>query len=396
MSLPIGRRAAALLLGALLAAPAAGCAGALHRQPSVTDLPEGREVVLPCRFVEDIIVVDVHVDGAGPFPFVLDTGCSAVLVGPRVADALPGRTRPAAGAGARAPDGRPLMVERAMEGLRIRAGDAVFHEVGALVIDLAPVEATTGLRLDGVLGFPAFVQGLLVLDYPSREVRFSRGALPPADGEGVLPLTGGYSPLLDVRIGARRHRVLVDSGFSGALYLPEFPPAEDLVAAPVPWFPSTNLAGDTGPTLLARLASPLLLGSHRVEGANVMRSGSGSLLGAGILRHFEVALDARNGRIRFSRAAEGPVRFGPRRGVGLRARMADGACVVAAVLPGSPADAAGIRPGARVISLAGLRPAATPLADIEERLWEAEVVEVVLDEATGPRTVTLTAVVLVP
>ena len=64
-------------------------------------------------------------------------------------------------------------------------------------------------RIDGILGIAAFADFLLTLDYPGKRVRLSRGALPEADGQVVLPLTNARG-ILQVTIDVAGQPVVAD------------------------------------------------------------------------------------------------------------------------------------------------------------------------------------------
>src|SRR5262245_23851530 len=106
-------------------------------------------------------VVDVMINGKGPYPFLLDTGASFTVVN---ADLLTGLA-------VSGDSGRAHVDE-------LRVGDALLRNM--------PVGRAPGLGLGGanpprgVLSALAFPGCLVTLDYRGRRVTIAKGALPPA------------------------------------------------------------------------------------------------------------------------------------------------------------------------------------------------------------------------
>jgi predicted aspartyl protease len=113
------------------------------------------------------VLVPVHVNGAGPFDFVLDTGATLTCVDASLANRLaleaePGRL----GFGLDA--SRPGQVQL----LRIdslRVGNAATVDLDACVLDLAHIQAA-GLHVDGLLGLNFLKQFRVTLDFEKEEI----------------------------------------------------------------------------------------------------------------------------------------------------------------------------------------------------------------------------------
>jgi hypothetical protein len=118
------------------------------------------------------VIVQVTVNGAGPFAFVLDTGAAATILSTGVArraGLIPGRAVSLSGGGGRARGVGAVAREISAGGTRRRA----MRVVVADVLDLASAE--TGMRLDGILGAPFFARGVLTIDYPRRAMWIDDG-----------------------------------------------------------------------------------------------------------------------------------------------------------------------------------------------------------------------------
>jgi predicted aspartyl protease len=147
---PAARRHAALLLvaaGAMVSA----CqpTGAPAEASAPADLAAGE---LPMRFMgaqDAALVVDVFINGEGPFDLVLDTGATYTCVTHEVAERLqlPER-RGAVGIGAGVGGAGQVQLVR-FDSLRV--GAATVTDMPGCVLDLSALEAV-GTRIDGLLG----------------------------------------------------------------------------------------------------------------------------------------------------------------------------------------------------------------------------------------------------
>jgi predicted aspartyl protease len=119
------------------------------------------------------LVVPVHVNGEGPFDFVLDTGATLTCVSEETAERLALPERPAAGIGVGiGGSGRLRLVE--VDSLRL--GGAAAEGLPACLLDLAHTEVI-GVRIDGLLGLNFLSNFLVTLDFEREVVR-----LEPAGG----------------------------------------------------------------------------------------------------------------------------------------------------------------------------------------------------------------------
>lgn len=291
-----------LALALLVASAASGCAPVVRGDagawvtPRRTTLPAGG-VELASEWVDGVPVVRVRVNGHGPFRFLLDTGCTGLMLSEEVARRV----------GAPATNVRARMEGADMGRVRrvdvLEAGGAVFEGVDGFIPDLSAMRAAFG-ELDGVLGVGVFRETLLTIDYPNRRVRIDDGRLPPADGRDLVALrpAGNQIVAVPLRIGDVTLTAIVDSGNSGALRV-DAAAADSLplLAPPV---------DDPGPfatfsgfrnARVARLGRAVLLGGHDL-GAPVVHVADGpALLGARLMNRFAVTLDLRNKVARFAR-----------------------------------------------------------------------------------------------
>jgi len=165
-------------------------------------------------------VVDVKLNGQGPFAFMIDTGAGMQAdIDTSVAAEL--GLQPSGRAITGDPSGAN---DRAVETTRIDSvafGGAEFRNVTAVV---RPQRITKDYpEVHGILGFALFTDYLLTLDYPAMQVRLARGTLPAANGDDILNVEiENRIPVIEIAIGKIRLRAHVDSGnFVAGFILPE-------------------------------------------------------------------------------------------------------------------------------------------------------------------------------
>lgn len=345
-----------LALLALLAL-LAGCSSSPRAAPSTAVLnnaPDG-VLTLPSRRCANYFLLDVQLNGRGPFTMVLDTGASQTVVTPRVADLLKSDTRPA-NMYAEGSQGKRQDVDRVLSVRSLRIGDAEFRAFDAITLDLSRIQATLGSPVDGILGAPAFADVLLTIDYPRSAIRVSHGALPPADGARVHDLAAGDAPMIEARVAGKRRRFLLDTGKAGAISVRDFD--RQIFANPPATIAQGVAIGGSYILRAGRLAGDITLGDITFHHPVVESSDASDLIGAEALKSFIVTLDLRHRRVSLvgpESAAGRTIAFPPIRGIGLGFDFTDGAWEVGKVFPGLPAEAVGILPGDAVVRWGGKR-----------------------------------------
>src|SRR2546423_5829131 len=176
--------------------------------------------VAPMQFRGLMPVIEVKLNGQGPFAFMIDTGAGMQAdIDTSVAVRLKLRSN------GRAINGDPSGEnDREVDTARIDTvafGGAEFRNVTAVI---RPQRITKDYpEVDGILGFALFADYLLTLDYPAMQVRLARGALPLANGNDILNFEiENRIPVIEVAIGKIRVRAHVDSGnFVAGFILPD-------------------------------------------------------------------------------------------------------------------------------------------------------------------------------
>jgi hypothetical protein len=304
-----------LAVGLLAAALASGCA------PD-TPAPIDTAHEVPFRFERNQILLEVELNGHGPYTVLLDTAGdpSAVDLATAREASLPLDTTAVGEASGVGGERVPIYLS-GITGLAI--GGRAFGDTDALAIDLSAISERLGEPLHGLLGH-GFLEGRIVqIDYPARRVRFydsSDAARQASRDRGeevlVLPLEfrpGDIAPWFDVHVGSEPVRVTLDTGSSLGLEL--YAPATARLG-----LETLRDSAETGSVLGARgsaeIATTTLdsvrLGTHTVLEAPVAfsdRADEGERegnLGNRLLNHFVLTLDYVADTLRFSLPGEGP------------------------------------------------------------------------------------------
>ena len=192
---------------------------------------------------------------------------------------------------------------------------------------------------------------LLTLDYPANEVRVGRGKLPAADGKEVFALRGKKRPFLPVTIEGKTLALLIDSG-SGSSF--------SLSPRELSWQTPPRTVGS-----YARFRSIELREAGRLEGSVefgpmslddpiVELTDGTQLVGTKVLRNFRITIDVDGRRVRMEPAVDAEFRMPARRGSGVLAGPRNGQMQVLKLIPGSPAEQAGVRTGDVILEIDGL------------------------------------------
>jgi hypothetical protein len=336
-----------------------GCVSFVHRPPPLGRTTfSGSVATLPAQTFGNVLVVAAKWDRYGPYHFLVDTGSSVTLVTPELAARYRDDNGPV-------PPGIPEVEVQSGAGgavilptaviTRIDLGAAHFARVPVVVYDCAPLTAQLGIRIDGILGFPLFNQTLLTLDYRhDRVVLRPNSSLATVRPFGTeVPFDNADTiPLIPVQLGDRRFLALIDSGSDSALSLNTSGLAPRFVFGPIQGPTVGTLAGDRT-RQVGRLAQTLVIGDYSAAQPVTEISDELSAIGGGILRNFTVTFDPVHGKATFYRDSGDPITTPGLRGTGLSFGKTPAYWRVVGVVPGSPADRAGIETGDLVTRIDG-------------------------------------------
>lgn len=262
-------------------------------------------------------VVEVKLNGQGPFAFMIDTGAGMQAdIDTSVAERL--HLQPSGRAINGDPSGEndrevatvtidSIIIGGVAKGTRARRtadGVVEFRNVTAIV---RPHKITKDYPdVDGILGFALFSDYLLTLDYPAMEVRLARGALPPANGGDTLNLEiENRVPMVELAIGKIKVPAHIDSGnFVAGFLLPEEVVEQlQLLSPPVP-VGSARSVTNRIELKQVQLRSSIRLGGFEYSQPTVtFPAPSDTNVGYKILREFTLTFDQKNGRLKLERPA---------------------------------------------------------------------------------------------
>lgn len=347
------------LRGPLLVTLLLGLAGCSSPTAPVGPKPErtrleSQLIVLPATQIGGHLIIESRQDRRVVARFLVDTGSSVTLLSPEFANRV--GSGPADYNGpqvrVRGADGRTATLP-SVAVRRLELGEARFEDVQALVYDLSTLSAHLGVKIDGILGFPLFRDTLLTLDYPG-----SRVLLTPV---GAPALTPGSSftfnatsrvPLVPVQVGDRTLLVLIDSGSDGPFNLNPVGIDPAFASPPRPGATVSTLAGEEIQAV-GRLGETLRIGNYVLPRPIVHLTDQLSSLGGEVLKHFAVTFDQARGRVTFYRDSTAPIESPVRRSTGLGFAKTPAYWRVDSVVPGSPADIAGVQNGDLIVRING-------------------------------------------
>ena len=254
-------------------------------------------------------VVQVTINGKGPFHFVVDTGTGGDAV--VSAELIEKLSLPTVGEDEVGdPTGANRHKVRAVGVRLLEFGGVQFKDVRATQL----VEIHPGMEIDGILGFTLFRDYLLTIDFPAKQVRLERGSLPDADGNEIVAFRMPDSvPVIELNVAGKPVDAHVDTGGMG-LSLPEkFAAGLVLASAPEVIGRGRTVSSDFE-IKAAVLTADIRLGGYTfvkpfVEINPVFPIAN---LGAIPLRHFAVTFDQRKAVVRFS-ATEKTIEIAPPR-----------------------------------------------------------------------------------
>src|SRR6266404_5764057 len=246
-------------------------------------------------------VIEVKLNGQGPFAFMIDTGAGMQAdIDPSVAARLKLRSN------GRAINGDPSGEnDREVETATIDSiafSNAEFRNVTAVV---RPQRITKDYpEVDGILGFALFTDYLLTLDYRSMQVRVARGTLPTVNGTDILNFEiENHIPVIEVVIGKIRVPAHIDSGnFVAGFILPEEIAEQlQLLTQPVTVGRARSVSNQIQ-LKQAQLKDTIRIGGFDFPQPTITFPAlSDTNVGFKVLREFALTFDQKNRRVKLAR-----------------------------------------------------------------------------------------------
>lgn len=276
----------------LASAPEAAAAAPPEACALVRTAQAGALLRVPFRVVDGRIYVEARVNGAGPFPFAVDTGASGM--GRADASLTAQLGLPVAGKGETS-DGVATAQVDMTRFATLDLGGFVRRDVEVITRDYGSRLAPEA-RFAGIIGRDFFGDGLLVIDYPARTLTFTRGAGLDRSAAGVL---GYQRPFrVPVTIGGVAAEANLDTGANVSFVLPRAL-FDRVSGGPVTAAGSGRLTNTSVETGRATVRGPFRIGAASLSDVEVRVSQRYPelLAGAHALQHFALLIDQRSKRV---------------------------------------------------------------------------------------------------
>jgi len=263
-------------------------------------------ISVPFTFVDNRMMIQCKVNGAGPFSMVVDTGSPDVVIDRHVADLVGTHVRDngtVSGAG-----NKPVRIG-ATQLATLSIGPQTFDRVDASVLDLSEIRTKLGFpRLDGIIGYSIMKHFAVVVDVDSNTIAFQTAA-PTVPLSASTTAFTGVIPIVPAAIDGIPTTVIIDSGDRSSLTLfgpfakthgfyGRYPAQSNIVTgyglggpvyADVFTLPSLNLFG--------RQLYAVVTRASRQKGGVFTGSQQGGSVGEGVLRKFNIVYDYPRKRI---------------------------------------------------------------------------------------------------
>lgn len=363
-----------------------------HAQRSdLMRLKKGSRIEIPFTLVNDFIVLQVMIDNVLPAKFILDTGAeNTVLLEKKLTDLLNVNYRKTYNV--RGADIETILTAYLATGIDLRFADALLARDRTMLVlkeNYFNFERIIGESVQGILGADFLMRFVLEIDY--------RRSLIVLHEPGQWKPTGRHKKLRSAFVRnrpyvqptitlsgnkPRRRRLLLDTGAGLTLLLHTFGDSttnvNDLPVQTVPTYIADGLGGKLegsvgrarGVTLAGKQLEGVVTYFQPIDtvGASYLNEREG-IIGNRILQRFNLVIDYSREqvwlkpvgrwkqRFRFDRSGMSLLAGGPR----LRTFN------VASIIPGGPADRAGLRVGDRIASVNGTSSSFLSLSGIIRR-----------------------------
>jgi hypothetical protein len=257
-------------------------------EPKIEVPAEGASV--PMLDIGGRPVVEVKINGKGPFPFILDTGAMFSVIDSSLNDELS--------------LGDSASIKELMIGA-IKMTD--------LKVDDGSVTAMFG-KVDqpprGVLSASSFPGYLLTFDYPKKKITLRKGALPEADGKKIFAYGADEMlPIVPVKVAGHEVKVHLDTGAPFALALPTKYKDQLPLTAPAVEKGKAKTHSGVFPIFKGIVDGEIEIGEFKLPSLDINFTDvvphpdatPQGQLGYAALRDFVVTLDSENRRIQFAR-----------------------------------------------------------------------------------------------
>jgi hypothetical protein len=266
------------------------------------DAPPKFPVEVPLRSDGGMPMIEVMVNGQGPFLFGIDTGAQG---GTRIDSSLVEKLALKSSGQVQAtdPSGRNPQTSETFKLDSIAIGNLRFADITTASRNFK--NSPRPLKVDGILGLSLFSDYLITLDFPAKLLRFERGELPKADGAEILDYKNeGGIPLIELTVGSAKINAHLDSGNAiGAFVLPtSFVEKLAKASEPVVVGRARSASGEME-IKQVQLKDTVRLGRHEFPQPTVTYPALGDVGNVGVktLSQFVLTFDQQHNRVRLTR-----------------------------------------------------------------------------------------------
>jgi predicted aspartyl protease len=252
------------------------------------------------------MTVNVHVNGTGPYRFVVDSGADTSVMGQRIANGL------------RLPMGRRVILNSITDSQIVDRVLVEELQIGPTrVVDLeVPVLRDRDLGAEGMLGLDALVEQRLMLDFEKRLITVDDGRTPLPRYEDTIVVTARLrkGQLILTQVSADRQKLdaVVDTG--SEITIGNTLLRDKLLRRDPKLFSAIEVTGVTGTTVTLQIAriSKLKIGGVTLQDVPIafadippfkvfgLDQKPSLLLGTDVMENFrKVSLDFHNRKVRF-------------------------------------------------------------------------------------------------
>ena len=254
------------------------------------------EAAVPMQSLGGRPVVNVTIDGKGPFPFIVDTGASGMVLTNSLADELHltvlGEARVGSPTGGEPKPGRIVKIAQ------LELGAAKVSGIHAVATDL-PTPNDGEYR--GVLSPALFPQYLVIFDFPAQSLRIRLGELPAADGKEIFEYDPqDRLPSVTLDLAGTAIKAHLDTGAPHEISVPaRYATTLPLAAAPTDAGKGRLIDREVALTQ-ARLNGKARLGSLTFDQPMIVFNESLPMgnIGSAILRRLVMSIDRAHNRVR--------------------------------------------------------------------------------------------------
>jgi predicted aspartyl protease len=255
---------------------------------------------------QPLILLPVHVNGQGPFEFILDTGAGTSLLSSDLAKEL--EIKVVGSKDGQTAGGKVSVSLAKVDSFAV--GEAKLDDIDVGIVDLSHIGTAIGAKIDGDLGYNFLKHFRISIDYRDCEIRLDDPKRVESFGSSVqteiaMRLASPAKPLILVDVHANGRgpfQFAIDTGTSTTAITPEL--AKELGVASAPIGPATT--GGAHVDVTAGLLQSFQVGGAKVDNMPVVVADFFAMLsqavgakldgivGYNFLRNYKVVIDYPN------------------------------------------------------------------------------------------------------